>query len=147
MPEQLAAWVGVDQPTTLAVADLDNDRDLDLLVADQDAGLRLLENRLCTDDSLQVALYWPQAANRDAIGAQVTLQTNQGAQTHTMGLDPRALGATPRLHFGLPPGVAVRGLEVRWPDGMVSRIAAVPRNVLLTIERAAEENFTLLAGP
>jgi hypothetical protein len=147
MFDQLAAWVGVEQPTPLAVADLDNDRDLDLLLSDQTSALRLLENRLCTADSLQVALNWPQAPNRDAIGAQVTLQTSQGAQTHTLGLDPRATGATPRLHFGLPPGVAVRALEVRWPDGMVSRIAAVPRNAVLTIERAAEENFTLLAGP
>jgi hypothetical protein len=43
--------------------------------------------------------------------------------------------------------VGLDELEVRWPDGMVSRIATLSPNILLTVKREAEENFTLVAGP
>ncbi len=98
---------------------------------------QLFENRLCDlGDSLAVELHWPGAANQFAIGAQVTLQTNQGVQVR----DVRAIsgylsGDSVQLHFGLGKDAVLESLSIRWPDGAVSTVDNPPANQRLVVTR------------
>jgi hypothetical protein len=144
----VAAQTGLDQAAPVVAADLDNDGDLDLITNQPGQVVQILENRLCAGDGLQVQLQWPHSANRDALGAQVTLHTSAGAQPRTVSLSAgSANGAPARLHWGIARQTVIHTLEIRWPDGIISRLDTVPRNAILTIERESEPNFTLVAGP
>lgn len=148
LPDAVAAVGALDAADVMVTADLDNDGDLDVVTHTPGQAVRLLENRRCAGAALQVELHWLHAANRDALGAQVTLHTSMGAQVRRVGGDAAGAPATPtRLFWGLPPQATLQSLEVRWPDGMVSRLERLPRNAILIIERQSEPNFTLVAGP
>ncbi len=103
---------------SMVMADLDDDGDLDIVVNNLRSSAQLFENQLCGGQSIEVALQWRGVQNHDAIGAQVTVQTSLGP----LDRDVRAAsgylsGDAPVLHFGLPAGASITGLEVSWPDG------------------------------
>ena len=47
-------------------------------------------------------------------------------------------GDAARVHFGVPEGAAVTGLDVLWPDGATSQLADLSANTLLTVTREAK---------
>ena len=63
-------------------------------------------------------------SNRDGIGAQLRLTTNDGKEQY--GLVSSAgsyLSASDkRVHFGLGSNKSVKELEVRWPSGVVQTL-------------------------
>ena len=120
----------------MAMADLDQDGDLDIVVNNLRAPAQLFENQLCGGDSLQVDLRRPQSTNTYGVGAQVTLYTTEGVHVR----DGRAAsgylsGDAPRIHFGFPVHAGLLRLDVLWPDGQRTVIDELARNQLLTIER------------
>lgn len=121
---------------SMGMADLDQDGDLDIVVNPLRSPAQLFENQLCGGNSVQVDLQWLGVQNRDAIGAQLTLVTSQGSYSR----DVRALsgylsGDPARVHFGLPVGVTLERLWVRWPDGAESAMAAIKPGTWLTVSR------------
>ena len=101
-----------------AAGDVDNDGDVDVLVANNAGPVRLLLNRTPTPNHwLGVRLHDP-AGNRFGIQARVGLR--QG--THTLWRRVTRSGSylssnDARLHFGLGSGSAVDAVVVYWPDG------------------------------
>jgi len=100
----------------LALADPDNDGDLDLLIVDLDGGLRLLRNEMQSGHWLEIRL-------RRKPGAGVVEGTRLVARLEGVALR-RSLGSTSYLsqststiHFGLGDAAAVPALEVFWPGG------------------------------
>jgi enediyne biosynthesis protein E4 len=75
--------------------------------------------------------------NRHAVGARVTATTATGRQTRWVvaGSTSMFSGTGPRLHIGLGAAESV-DLEVRWPDGALSRLASLPVDHHLTITRS-----------
>lgn len=120
----------------MLMADLDNDGDLDIVVNNLRGFAQLQENQLCTGASLQVDLVWSESHNWNAIGAQLALYTDQGVLRRDVRASGGYLSGDPvRVHFGFPAQAQLDRLEITWPDGAVSVVAAPFINSLLTVTR------------
>jgi hypothetical protein len=113
-----------------AVADYDNDGDLDVAVLPLGRPLVLLENRGAAGSWLEVAL------EGSPPGAEVTVSLAGGRKLR------RELAAggsylsseDPRLHFGLGAARSVPELRVRWPGGEETVLRDVEANQRLEVE-------------
>ena len=136
--DEASAW-GLNSTRSgrsMLMADFDADGDLDIVVNNVRSQAQLFENDLCGGDSVQVALRWPAMQNRNAIGAQVRLRTDQGLLTRQVRSGSGYLtGDPPLLHFGLAPGMIVQEVRILWPDGAISVLEEFPLNTLLTVTR------------
>jgi hypothetical protein len=102
--------------------DFDNDGRIDILIANSGLSPSIFHNRQ------QSANHWLQvdlqgaATNPDAIGARVVITSLSGTQTQEVVLGTGYLAQAPQtLHFGLGSDTLVSAIEVRWPDGLMSR--------------------------
>lgn len=126
-----------DGGRSMGMADLDLDGDLDIVVNNLLAPAVVHENRLCSGSALEVDLAWPRSGNTHALGARVTLRTSQGSLLRMVRANSGYLTGVPaRLHFGLPADAALEYLEVRWPDGQMTRVHGLAPDVLLQLTRA-----------
>ncbi|MEM7032875.1 MAG: CRTAC1 family protein [Chloroflexota bacterium] len=104
-----------------AYADYDNDGWVDFVVGDWDEGYKLYRNEGligAENHWLTIRLEGAAPINRDAIGARVYVQTDDGRTQMQEVKSGSSLGAgsDTALHFGL--GQAkVKQVRVRWPDG------------------------------
>ncbi len=127
----------------MTMADFDSDGDLDVLINNLRSPSQLFENQLCSGLSLIVDLRQPGSGNTRALGAELLLHTSTGTYRRNVHAAGGYLsGRSARQHFGLPRGSRPIALEVRWPDGAVSRIEwpSVKANRWLTITRGSK-NF------
>jgi hypothetical protein len=139
---QSAPW-GLDQASFAngaAYGDLDGDGAPDLVVNNINQEAFIYRNnarRLLPDHHyLQVKLEG-EGPNRFAIGAKVTLDA--AGQTLFQELQPsRGFQSSVDyvLTFGLGKADTVRSVNVEWPDGRVSKLAAVAANQRLTLRQA-----------
>ena len=138
-------FLDVSQPTGsdhtgcargLAVADIDGDGFLDLLVANLDQPPALLKNSGNDNRWLQVRLVGLQS-NRDGMGARLTLTAGgsrqiREVQSGTSFLSQHSLVA----HFGLGRHQRVDELKIRWPSGIVQTLTDLPANRMITVTEA-----------
>ncbi|MDX2042251.1 MAG: CRTAC1 family protein [Acidobacteriota bacterium] len=101
-----------------AFGDIDNDGDVDVLVANNNAPARLMLNQSSkTNHWLQVKLAGVKD-NRDGIGARVAVIRKSGTLWRRVHTDGSYLAANdPRVHFGLGKDAAIEGVGVIWPNG------------------------------
>ena len=118
--------------------DYDNDGDLDIYVTNSDQQSMLYENKLLNYDE-ESTLQWFKimlegtVSNRDAIGARLTLRTNERdyVRHYTgVGFLSQSLQA---VHFGLSDAIQIEELEIKWPSGLIE------------VHQNLEENTTILA--
>ncbi len=110
----------------VAFGDLDNDGDTDLVVANNNGPVRLLENRLGTRNHW-LGLRLIGREGRDAVGARVAVER---AGQPTLWRRVRADGSyaaanDPRVLVGLGQGGEVGQVRVHWPDGTVESFAGL----------------------
>src|SRR5262249_53184338 len=104
------------------VGDLDDDGDLDLVISHKDGAPALLRNETPRAGSWVRLKLAGTRSNRDAIGAQVTIEAG-GRTFHRQrkgGGSPMA-SHHPRLLIGLGSNMESARLTVRWPSGALTR--------------------------
>lgn len=112
----------------LCIADFDNDGLPELFVANQGAPFLLYKNYPAHRNHwLGLRLIGTGKSNRDAIGARVTLTV--GNRRFVKWIDPGSGFASQsdrRLIFGLGSLSTVNSIEIRWPDGHIEHLSALP---------------------
>lgn len=116
-----------------AFGDVDNDGDVDILVANNNGPLRLLVNQRGQQRrwlGVRVA-----GGGRDALGARVGLVRRDGTDWRRVRTDGSYASASdPRVVFGLGDTDDVSRVRVQWPDGRVDEWAHTATNRWITVE-------------
>jgi hypothetical protein len=124
-----------------AYLDYDNDGDLDLVITANNGAARLLRNDNGNqNDLLRVKLVGTRA-NRDGIGAKVTLTTSSGARLFRMvktGSSYASQSELP-LTFGLGKPEAGRtvSFEIVWPSGQKDSLSKISANQFITVKEGS----------
>ena len=118
----------------MALGDLDNDGDSDLVISNNNGPLRLLRNQVGNEHPW-LGLRLVTRSGRDALGAQVVVRRDGGGDLHRrVQVDGSYASASEsRILVGLGEQPRVTSVEVLWPDGGEERfgIEAVQRYVTL----------------
>src|SRR5262249_55286994 len=137
--DQAHAWGVDDQSITrgAALGDLNGDGWLDLVKRSLDKGNLLYLSRCGSEGWLEVSLHQPGTLNTDALGAKITIPTTGRVQSQTItaGGTGYSSSGPPVAHFGLGAADAVDTLEIRWPDGGVSRLTDLQGRQRVSITR------------
>jgi hypothetical protein len=123
----------------IALADADDDGDLDVVVIDLDEKPRLLENRSVRAGHWISVRCRGIASNRDGIGARVSVVAGGRVRVREMRTTQGLYSShDPRLFFGLGDVKAIERVEVQWPNGAHSELAAPKLDALLEISEPAD---------
>lgn len=118
-----------------ALADFDNDGDLDILVSNNGQAPQLLRNDGGNSNHwLQIFLIGTKS-NRDGVGSRVKVVAGDLVQ-----FDQRKGGMSyesahdPRLHFGLGKRDTVNLVEIHWPSGTITELKNLPSDQVITVQ-------------
>jgi enediyne biosynthesis protein E4 len=119
-----------------ALADLDNDGDLDMVINNLDDVSMIFENTTTDANFLKVKLNGS-GANTLSIGARVEIETEGNKQlveiTSTRGF---LSSPDPVAHFGLGNTKKIDKLTVTWPGGKTLELADINANQLLVLNES-----------
>ena len=134
----------------LALGDVDNDGDSDLLLTNNGGRPRLLINQVGSENHWLGFRVFDHRTRRDALGARVRLVLEDGrTKSRTIGIDGSyASSSDPRVLFGLGSSPGKLKAEVIWPDGWVQSLAppALDRYVLVERRESVERSEGSTAG-
>ena len=108
-----------------AFGDVDEDGDIDAVIANMHATPTLLFNETREKGHSLQLLLLGRASNRDGVGARVSITASGRKQIQTAKAGGGYLSShDPRLHFGLGAAVSAE-VTVRWPSGRTEALGAL----------------------
>jgi len=118
-----------------AIADYDNDGDLDILVNNNGQAAQLFRNDGGNSNHWLEIFLVGTRSNRDGVGARVTVAAGglvlydqrKGGMSYQSAQDPR-------LHFGLAECTRVDAVEVVWPSGIVTKLRNLRADQIISIQ-------------
>jgi hypothetical protein len=120
-----------------AFGDFDNDGDVDVLIVNQNEPPSLLRNDVSGGHHWIKVKLQGVKSNRSAIGARVTVRYAGKVQAQEVLSQSSYLSVNDsRLHFGLG-GAATVDVEIRWPLGLVEKLARVPADQLIYVKEGS----------
>jgi hypothetical protein len=123
---EVAAKAGVDNDRDgrgVALADFDGDGRLDIVTTNAGQESLVYWNRTATPNHWVGLRLVGAGANRDAIGARVTLTAGGVRQVAELdGGNGYAAQSSKVVHFGIGTASRVDALAIRWPDGRVETV-------------------------
>ena len=138
--EKVSEQLGPDfmKPTVgrgLAVADFDNDGDLDFAVTNSNDFPQLLRNDGGNANNWLEVMLVGTKSNRDGRGAALKLTTEGFVEyEQAKGGMGYLCAHDPRIAFGLGRRKSVESLEITWPSGVVDKLANPPINQIITVK-------------
>lgn len=121
----------------LAVADLFNDGNMDIVVSDIDGGPMILRNQGISGNHWVSFELAGTKSNRLALGTRVTIVAGGVTQTDEVRSGGSYLSQNDlRLHFGIGKATKIDSVEVRWPSGAVDKLTNL----------AADRFYSVLEG-
>ena len=132
----------------MALGDIDNDGDIDVLISNCGDEPALLLNRVgARRNWIQLRLTGTDSS-RDAVGTRLTLTTAAGSQTDQVTGGGSYLSAgDPRAHFGLGEVDRVEEIRIRWPSGKEEVLTDIPANRILRVTEGRASEFLIAPGP
>jgi len=119
----------------VAFGDIDNDGDVDVVINNLDGAPQLLRNDGGNANNSVLIKTIGVKSNRDGIGARVKVISGDLTQIDEVRSGDSYLSQSDlRLHFGLEKKSKIDLIEVRWPSGVVDRVADATVNKILTIK-------------
>ncbi len=117
-----------------AVADYDNDGDMDLFIVHTQQRAVLLRNDTPpTNHYLALWLRGTQS-NRDGLGARVAVRVgDQVLRAHARSASSYLSQSDPRLFFGLGRHTRAEGIEIIWPSGVRQELGPVRADQILQV--------------
>ena len=116
-----------------ALADLDRDGDLDLVVTNFNEAVSVYRNNSQQGQSILVRLRGT-LSNRMGLGARVTVKTASNTHVQTLSSGQGFLSANePLLHFGLGQVKDILTLTVKWPMGASQTLENLEAGYLYTL--------------
>ncbi|MEO1574538.1 MAG: CRTAC1 family protein, partial [Pseudomonadota bacterium] len=125
-----------------AFGDLDNDGDIDILIANAHAAPQLLENVWSGEHHWLGVTALERTGRRVAIGARVGVVRSDRVIWRRVARGGSYLSSNdPRVHFGLAQRGGAVDLQVRWPDGSHERFENVDVDRYVTIVQGQGASF------
>jgi hypothetical protein len=133
------AGPALNQPRTgrgLAVADYDQDGDLDLLVTANNGKAALLQNEGPPRGHWLAVRLAAARGNREGVGARIRVTAGGRTRTGWIRSGGSYCSEDERVaRFGLGEHTRADRIQIRWPDGQVAHRANVPADQVLVVRR------------
>jgi hypothetical protein len=122
-----------------AFGDIDNDGDVDVVVANNNGKVRLLINNIGSRNNWLGLRVTGKQAHRDMIGARIDIvRENASAPRRRARADASYASANdPRVLVGLGPAAKAPRVRVTWPSGVVEEWTDVPINRYTTLKEGS----------